>query len=175
MAEGPTGQHRQGGWFHDRSELGPDGVGVPGGRQVGFASLVDLRSGDIVFVPKKPLAKLERFKWEITRRIETARRYDALLDSAVPRVFPQLPEGVCPLFFPILVDDKPGTARALQRRGVDALEFWNDSVDSGAEMSEDARFLRTHVLELPIHQDLTPRQIDYLAHQLSGLDVAVAA
>ena len=43
--------------------------------------------------------------------------------------------------------------RALQQRGVDALEFWNESMESGDEMGPDARFLRAHVLELPIHQD----------------------
>jgi len=34
-------------------------------------------------------------------------------------------------------------------------------------MSADARFLRAHVLELPIHQDLTPRQIAHVARQVS--------
>ena len=103
------------------------------------------------------------------RRIKHYRTLDALLDPAVRRVFPALPDGVCPLFFPIVVADKHRTAVALQQRGVDALEFWNDSVESGAEMSGDARFLRTHVLELPIHQDLTPRHITYMARHVSEL------
>ena len=103
------------------------------------------------------------------RRIRHYRMLDALLDPAVVRVFPALPDGVCPLFFPILVADKHAAAIALRQRGVDALEFWNDSVESGAEMSADARFLRTHVLELPIHQDLTPRHIAYMARHVSEL------
>ena len=102
------------------------------------------------------------------RRVENYRRLDAQLDPKVVRVFPDLPEGVCPLFFPILVSDKPAAARALQRRGVDALEFWNDSMDPGSEMSADARFLRAHVLELPIHQDLTPRQLAHVARWVSA-------
>ena len=83
-------------------------------------------------------------------------------------MFPELPDGVCPLFFPIIVPDKPAAARALQQRGVDALEFWNESMESGDEMSSDARFMRAHVLELPIHQDLTPRHIAYVARQVSS-------
>jgi hypothetical protein len=71
------------------------------------------------------------------------------------------------LFLPILTGDKHGTALDLHRRGVDALEFWNESSESGEEMSEDAQFLRAHVLELPIHQDLTPRQIAYMAKHVS--------
>ena len=62
-----------------------------------------------------------------------------LLDPSVARVFPDLPEGTCPLFFPILVGDKHAAARALHRRGVDALEFWNESSESGEEMSDDAQ------------------------------------
>ena len=103
------------------------------------------------------------------RRITHYRMLNALLDPEVRRVFTRLPEGACPLFFPIIVADKHRTAVALQQRGVDALEFWNDSVESGAEMSADARFLRTHVLELPIHQDLTPRHIAYMARHVSEL------
>jgi dTDP-4-amino-4,6-dideoxygalactose transaminase len=101
------------------------------------------------------------------RRIENYRRLDTLLDPSVARVFPDLPEGTCPLFFPIFVGDKHAAARALHRRGVDALEFWNESSESGEEMSDDTRFLRGHVLELPIHQDLTPRQIAYMAKHVS--------
>jgi hypothetical protein len=109
------------------------------------------------------------------RRVDNYRLLDAQLDSTVARVHPSLPDGVCPLFFPVLVADKQAAARTLQQRGIDALEFWNDSMDSGSEMSADARFLRAHVLELPIHQDLTPRHIAYMARQVSALSVGKAA
>jgi dTDP-4-amino-4,6-dideoxygalactose transaminase len=120
---------------------------------------------------------LERFDMEEIRRrrVENYRLLDRMLDGDVMRVFPSLPDGVCPLFFPILVADKHQTARALQQRGVDALEFWNDSVESGQEMSPDARFLRAHVLELPVHQDLTPHQIAYAARQVSAITAGRAA
>jgi hypothetical protein len=109
------------------------------------------------------------------RRIENYRALaDRIEDTAAP-VFPELPEGVCPLFFPVRVPDKQAAAEALHARGIDALEFWNESVEGGGEMGPHARFLREHVLELPIHQDLTPRQIDYLAAQLSDLDAEEAA
>jgi hypothetical protein len=107
--------------------------------------------------------------------VEHYRLLDAQLDASVVRVFPALPDGVCPLFFPILVADKPAAARAVQQRGIDALEFWNDSTESGSEMSADARFLRAHVLELPIHQDLTPRHIAHVARQVSALPLGRTA
>ena len=114
---------------------------------------------------------LERFDIRDVRqrRIENYRLLDTLLDRSVVRALPRLPEGACPLFFPILVPDKHEARCALQRRGVEALEFWNESAESGEEMSEDARCLRAHVLELPIHQDLTARQIAHVARQASDV------
>ncbi len=110
------------------------------------------------------------------RRVENYRQLSERLTPDVIQVFPELPEGVCPLFFPIIVPDKHAAAEALRARGVDALEFWNDSCEPGGhEMSSDARFLRRHVLELPIHQDLTARHIDHVARQVSALDFGVAA
>jgi dTDP-4-amino-4,6-dideoxygalactose transaminase len=82
---------------------------------------------------------------------------------------PGLAEGVCPLFCPILVDDKPATARALRQRGIAALEFWNHGADEDGDMSDTTRFLRSHVLALPIHQDLTPRHVAYVARQVSSV------
>jgi dTDP-4-amino-4,6-dideoxygalactose transaminase len=114
---------------------------------------------------------LERFDFEDIRRrrVENYRRLDSQLGIGVARVFSTLPDGVCPLFFPIIVRDKAAAARTLQQRGVDALEFWNESMESGGEMGPEARFLRRHVLELPIHQDLTPRHIAHVAREVSAL------
>ena len=110
------------------------------------------------------------------RRVENYRLLAELLGNDVIQVFPELPEGVCPLFFPIIVPDKHEAAEALRARGVDAVEFWNDSCEPGGhEMSADARFLRRHVLELPIHQDLTARHMEHVARQVSALNLGVAA
>jgi len=109
------------------------------------------------------------------RRVANYRRLAEQLGNAVVPVFPELKDGVCPLFFPVIVSNKHAAAEALRRRGVDALEFWNESMESGDEMSADARFLREHVLELPIHQDLTPKHIEYIARQMFELNLRVAA
>jgi dTDP-4-amino-4,6-dideoxygalactose transaminase len=109
------------------------------------------------------------------KRLQNYRLLDALLPASVERVFASAPDGTCPLFFPIVVNDKHTTALALQQAGIDALEFWNESMESGDEMGPDARFLRRHVLELPVHQDLTQRQISYVAQQVSILKCRAAA
>jgi dTDP-4-amino-4,6-dideoxygalactose transaminase len=84
-----------------------------------------------------------------------------------------LDEGVCPLFFPILVKDKHAAAKALWQAGIRAVEFWNDAQDNPS-IGADARYLRSHVLELPIHQDVTPAQVEYTASQVLRLELEPA-
>lgn len=121
---------------------------------------------------------LNRFDVVDIRRTRLAnfRRLADALRGRAHMVLPDPDDGVCPLFFPVLVPDKHAAATALRQRGVDALEFWNDGVEGdGAEVSADARFLRAHVLELPIHQDLTAAHVDYVARQALTLSRRMAA
>ena len=85
-----------------------------------------------------------------------------------------LAPGMCPLFFPLLVADKGDAARALWSRGVMATELWNEGdVSVRSHEAEDSRFLRKHVLELPIHQDLTQQHIEYMARQVRDLGIGL--
>ena len=85
-----------------------------------------------------------------------------------------LEEGVCPLFFPLLVKDKPTASRKLKACGVIATELWNEGDPLSAALEgPGARFLRRHVLELPIHQDVDEAQIRYLARQVSDAHIAL--
>jgi dTDP-4-amino-4,6-dideoxygalactose transaminase len=101
------------------------------------------------------------------------RNYALLAERLHGRVQPllgELPEGVCPLFFPILVPDKQALAMGLRERGIGAVEFWNYGYpEARSEEGSDAAFLRKHVLELPIHQRVTPEQVDYMAGQVLAL------
>jgi dTDP-4-amino-4,6-dideoxygalactose transaminase len=96
------------------------------------------------------------------------------LEGRVKLLREDLPEGVCPLFFPILVRDKAAAARALQHQGIGAVEFWNDP-QSNPSIGPDAWYLRSHVLELPIHQDVTASQLEYIADQVVRLKLEPAA
>jgi dTDP-4-amino-4,6-dideoxygalactose transaminase len=121
---------------------------------------------------------LERFEYGEIRR-KRRQNFELMhrkLAGRATMVFEELGEGVCPLFFPLLVSDKHSAAQALWRRDIAAVEFWNygDSEARGAGF-EDAQFLRDHVLELPIHQDVTPFQVEYMADCVRGLGVAARA
>jgi dTDP-4-amino-4,6-dideoxygalactose transaminase len=111
-------------------------------------------------------------------RIRQKRRSNFLLmrdklQGRVRMLREDLEEGVCPLFFPLLVRDKQAAARALHQKDIGAVEFWNDRQDNPA-IGPDARYLRAHVLELPIHQDVTPAQVEYIATQVLRLKLELA-
>jgi dTDP-4-amino-4,6-dideoxygalactose transaminase len=115
------------------------------------------------------------------RRIHNYRRLASLLAGQVTPLHDELPDGVCPLLFPILVEDKPETADDLRTCGIDVLEFWNhgaEGVDVAGSQEQDppsyAQYLRRHVLGLPIHQDLTDRHIDYVAEQVARLNLRMS-
>jgi dTDP-4-amino-4,6-dideoxygalactose transaminase len=155
------------------------------GRAAGAMEVARAPVGDIGFslddvdlaMSELSMRLLKRLDFEGIRqqRIANYRRLGAELDGSVHALHPELPEGVCPLFFPILVDDKPGVARLLKRRGVDALQFWNHGAAMNRVGSSPAtRFLRERVLGLPIHQDLTARHVEYVAEQVRGLNLGLS-
>jgi perosamine synthetase len=80
-----------------------------------------------------------------------------------------LQPGVCPLFFPILVRNKHQVAESFRRLGIQAVEFWNDQMKD-VDIGPAARYLRAHVLELPIHQGVTQKQIEYIARAVRCLN-----
>jgi dTDP-4-amino-4,6-dideoxygalactose transaminase len=108
------------------------------------------------------------------RRVDNFRTLSAELDGHVTPAHAGLSDGVCPLFYPILVADKAAAARALGQRGVDVLEFWNHGAPAAAAAeSGAARFLRAHVLALPVHQDLTRRQLAFAARAVRSLRLRI--
>jgi dTDP-4-amino-4,6-dideoxygalactose transaminase len=161
------------------------------GRAAGAMDVARASVGDIGFnldevdlaMSELSMRLLKRLDFERIRRqrIANYRRLAAELEGSVNAWHAELPDGVCPLFFPILVDDKPGVAELLKGRGVDALQFWNHGapLNHGADpnrvaSSPNTGFLREHVLGLPIHQDLTSRHIDYVAQHVRGLNLRMS-
>lgn len=115
---------------------------------------------------------LARFDYQGIRR---GRRHNFLLlqqrlDGRATLLRRELRDGVCPLFFPILVPDKRLAARELLQRGIGAGEFWNyGDQEAHGKAFPDSQFFRDHVLELPIHQDITPEQVEYIAAEVLRL------
>jgi dTDP-4-amino-4,6-dideoxygalactose transaminase len=100
--------------------------------------------------------------------VEARRRNWFLLSSRLrelaPPVHAELPPGACPLFYPLLCADKAGTAARLAARSVETVDFWRDGHPAcSAEAFPEVAALRRRVLELPLHQDLGPDDMAYLA------------
>ena len=85
------------------------------------------------------------------------------IDELQP-VWPNLQSGTCPLFLPVWTDRRDELQHALASRRIETFRFGASSpyrLDSAA-YPEIASF-RDRILCLPIHQDLGPLEMDYLA------------
>jgi len=78
--------------------------------------------------------------------------------------FPELPRGVCPLFLPVMVPDKAKFQHALNGLGVQSVDLWHVSHPTcPPDLAEEISGWRRHCVELPIHQELSPEDIDKVA------------
>ncbi|MBL4806174.1 MAG: DegT/DnrJ/EryC1/StrS family aminotransferase [Rhodobacteraceae bacterium] len=91
------------------------------------------------------------------------------IEAATP-LFQSLPEGVCPLSFPILVSNQQSICNALNDARIDATPWWS-GYHSGVDWSDQdaASFLKDNLISLPIHQYLKPEQINYMVETLKNL------
>jgi perosamine synthetase len=73
-----------------------------------------------------------------------------------PPLFETLPAGVVPLCYPMRVEDNRRVMEQLVARGIEAVDFWREGHPS-CDISEfpDVARLRTSVVEVPCHQDVT--------------------
>lgn len=119
---------------------------------------------------------LQRISYDgiVERRRKNFRFLADRLGGIADPVRADLAEGVCPLFLPLLVQDKTATARRLRERGIEAIEFWNQGDPEAEGVGSGAPFLRRHVLEIPIHQEITEEQLEWTARQLAEIAPGLA-
>jgi hypothetical protein len=120
---------------------------------------------------------LNRFPYNHIK--ETRRRNFGILEDrlrgSVALVDKTLADGVCPLFFPLLASNKQAAASALAKRGIESVEFWNSGDPDSHRAGSAAEFLRRHLLEIPIHQDVTPDAAEYTAQEILRLRLGMPA
>ena len=145
-----------------------------GRRMVRLAGVERVSTGTQHFDPKAVKLGMSAVSHLVLRNqdwpliVERRRRnyfllYAALRDVAPP-VTGELKPGVCPLFYPMPVRDKAGAMARLLARGVETVDFWrvrHPAMRPG-EFPEVDR-LRETVLELPVHQDLSPADAEHVA------------
>jgi hypothetical protein len=77
------------------------------------------------------------------------------LGEFVPAPFAHLPEGACPLVFPVATDDKRALLLRLADAGVHAIDYWSvPDPTLPADRFPDAARRRATTVALPVHQGL---------------------
>ncbi len=89
--------------------------------------------------------------------------HDQLADLCPP-LFEDLPEGVCPLFYPLRVKHKAEVLKRLVASGIGAVDFWRDGDPAcdPAEFPETVQ-LRKSIVEIPCHQDIDADMVHRMA------------
>ncbi len=84
-------------------------------------------------------------------------------------LFPSLPDHICPYTFPmILSEGRDVMSRQLNQSGIPA-SSWPDLPPEVLQKRDDhktAVWLQEHILLLPVHQDLSKKQVEYMVFKL---------
>lgn len=144
------------------------------------ASKVHVPTGSRHFDRKNANLAMSAMTFQLLERmsapeiIEKRRRHflfllGQLVDTPLP-LKRQLPDGVCPLFFPIQVGNKSHAREFLLQHGVETIEFWNHfhPACDFREFPEAVR-LRKSILEIPCHQGLDHDHLRHVSNVLRNL------
>ena len=95
--------------------------------------------------------------------------------SSVTLLHADLPGSVCPWIFPIILNDIPCAHLRLQEQGIPAVN-WGGVRPPGIDSAvfPDADFLYNNLVFLPIHQDLTPGNLDSIVRGVQSVAAAAA-
>jgi hypothetical protein len=140
----------------------------------GVSGLQPVSTGTMSFDPAWKDLGMSPLSTRVARRLDPAaivaarrRNYFLLLGrlrDRVPPVFGEVPAGACPLFYPLLCEDKAAVAARLLARGVETVDFWREGhALCPADEFPEVASLRRRVLELPVHQDLGPEDMASIA------------
>ncbi|MEA2633966.1 MAG: perosamine synthetase [Chloroflexota bacterium] len=122
-------------------------------------------------------AQADRTISALSRRIVARQDFDAIvhrrrrnyaylleqLRDVAPPLFPDLPAGVCPLFYPFRTNNRHEVFSWVRAQGVEIGEFWPERHPAGPNGEfRDVDEVRRTALWLPCHQDLTLDALDWL-------------
>lgn len=116
-----------------------------------------------------PLTKRIALAQDLDGIVEKRRRNYFFLLGRLREVsqplFNELPSGVCPLFYPLVVEDKAEIMARLHAQGIDSIDFWryfHPACD--ASRFPEVVKARRSIVEIPCHQDLDPETMQKVAH-----------
>jgi dTDP-4-amino-4,6-dideoxygalactose transaminase len=108
--------------------------------------------------------------------IEKRRRNYKVLDAIFSRhpyimpLYKELPDQVCPLFYPIFLENRDAMVQRLSQQQIDARPWWR-GFHKALPWDEfpDACYLKNNIIALPVHQDLDTHEMEYIAKSVQLL------
>lgn len=82
-------------------------------------------------------------------------------------LYDDLPDGVCPLYLPVVVENREAASVRLNEMGITAVQWW-----AGFHREFDwagfaeAKYLKEHLLAIPVHHQLSRRHIEFISSAL---------
>jgi dTDP-4-amino-4,6-dideoxygalactose transaminase len=107
----------------------------------------------------------------IMRRRRNFNLFQSLINnSGIEPLFRELPEGVCPLCFPIIVRNRDSLQIKLYERNIYADTWW-DGYHKAIDWDSypDACYLKENILTLPIHEGLNDQDIVCIVENMIDL------
>ena len=108
----------------------------------------------------------------IKQRRDNYLSYQEMLEGvdAIKPVFKDLPEGVCPLYYPINIQNRDKICYELNKLSVSAISWWSGYHRAFSwENFPDACFLKNNTIVLPVHQDLRKDNIYFIVNNLKNI------
>lgn len=143
------------------------------GRAMEAKGVTRTAAGSMKFETKRLPWGASRFTREILRRLDyeqitfqRRKNFERLREKLgeVETFFKVLPDGACPLFYPVVVGDKQALMNDLAAKGIETVNFWSTwDPATPADEYPWIKNLREHVVELPCLQDLAESDMDVIA------------
>jgi dTDP-4-amino-4,6-dideoxygalactose transaminase len=112
------------------------------------------------------------YTYVINKRRENYLLYQKLLldvDSIKP-IFKNLPENVCPLYYPIIIQNRDNICYELNKVSISSISWWSGYHPAlDWDKFPDASYLKNYTLVLPVHQDLNNTHIMYIVDKLKNI------
>ena len=106
----------------------------------------------------------------VRRRQQNFTHLHGLLADTGKSAVQELPNGACPLFYPLFVGDKPRFKKDLHAKGIGSVNLWSVPHPAVPEdMAKETDPWRRHILELPIHQQLDYEDIERIGKEVLSL------
>jgi perosamine synthetase len=89
-------------------------------------------------------------------------------------IYKEIPDGTCPLSFPVIVQKRDNLIFKLLENSIDAIAWWK-GYHKGLQWVgfPEAQFLKDNVLTLPVHQNLNDEDIEYIGKKFLSLVRAI--